>query len=92
MTDNVVDEPGEELVASAKQERAEKKTWFGRIILFIQQVFAELKKVVTPTRKELFSFTGVVLVFVLIMMGIVWVLDQAFGFLVVFVFGDASMM
>ncbi|MFC4222689.1 preprotein translocase subunit SecE [Lysinibacter cavernae] len=87
MTDKVVDEPGEELVASAKQKRAEKKTFFGRIILFIQQVIAELKKVVTPTRKELLTFTGVVLVFVLIMMGIVWVLDQVFSFLVVFVFG-----
>ncbi len=90
MADDVVDEPGEELVASAKQKRAEKKTWFGRIILFFQQVIAELKKVVTPTRKELLSFTGVVLVFVVIMMAIVWVLDQVFGLGVIFVFGHPN--
>lgn len=55
--------------------------------LFIRQVMAELKKVVTPTRKELFSFTVVVLVFVIIMMTIVWGLDQLFGWIVLYVFG-----
>jgi preprotein translocase subunit SecE len=45
---------------------------------------------VTPTRKELFSFTGVVLAFVIIMMGIVFGLDSAFGWLVSWVFGDGS--
>ena len=55
--------------------------------LFIRQVIAELKKVVTPTRKELVSFTVVVLVFVIIMMGIVWALDMVFGWAVLYVFG-----
>jgi preprotein translocase subunit SecE len=57
------------------------------VVLFIQQVIAELKKVVTPTRKELINFTIVVIAFVLIMMGLVWVLDQAFGWVTVFIFG-----
>ena len=48
---------------------------FARIALFIRQVITELKKVVTPTRKELFSYTAVVLVFVIIMMAIVCGLD-----------------
>ena len=50
-------------------------------------MIAELKKVVTPTRKELVSFTVVVLVFVIIMMALVWGLDQIFGWLVLYVFG-----
>jgi preprotein translocase subunit SecE len=84
----VVDEPSEDLVASAKRERAERRGPFARIALFIRQVFTELGKVVTPTRRELFSYTGVVLVFVIIMMGLVWGLDQLFSFSVTWVFGN----
>jgi len=86
----VVDEPSEDLVASAKRERAERRGPFSRIALFIRQVFTELRKVVTPTRRELFSYTGVVLVFVLIMMGFVYGLDYLFGLGVAWVFGDPS--
>jgi preprotein translocase subunit SecE len=86
----VVDEPSEDLVASAKRERAERRSPFARIALFIRQVFTELRKVVTPTRRELFSYTGVVLVFVIIMMAIVYGLDWLFGFGVNWVFGDPS--
>jgi preprotein translocase subunit SecE len=50
-------------------------------------VIAELKKVVTPTRKELINFTLVVIAFVIIMMALVWALDQVFGFVTVFIFG-----
>src|SRR5690606_28533389 len=78
---------GGDLVERAKADRATKKSWIGRIVLFVQQVIAELKKVVTPTRKELINYTLVVLAFVLIMMGLVWVLDQAFGWFTVFLFG-----
>jgi len=58
--------------------------------LFIRQVIAELRKVVTPTRKELVSFTVVVLVFVIIMMTLVWGMDQVFGTLVLYVFGTPA--
>jgi preprotein translocase subunit SecE len=87
---NVIDEPNEEIVAAAKKERAAKRGPFAGIILFLKQVIAELKKVVTPTRKELFSYTGVVLVFVVIMMALVYGLDQLFGWIVVFVFGTPT--
>ena len=90
MSQNELDEPSEDIVATAKKERAEKRNPFARIALFIRQVFAELRKVVTPTRKELVNYTLVVLGFVLVMMGLVWVLDQAFSWLVLFVFGSPS--
>lgn len=76
-----------DLVERANADRATKRNWFSRIILFIQQVIAELKKVVTPTRKELINFTLVVIAFVIIMMALVWALDQVFGFVTVFIFG-----
>jgi len=87
---NVIDEPSEDLVATAKRDRAERRGPFARIALFIRQVVNELKKVVTPTRRELFSYTAVVLVFVVIMMAIVYGLDFGFGWLVSWVFGDGS--
>jgi preprotein translocase subunit SecE len=84
----VIDEPSEEIVANARKDRAAKRGPFARIALFIRQVIGELKKVVTPTRKELLSYTGVVLVFVVIMMAIVSLLDWIFGLGVVWVFGN----
>jgi preprotein translocase subunit SecE len=86
----VIDEPSEDVVANARKERAAKRGPFARIALFIRQVFGELRKVVTPTRKELLSYTGVVLVFVIIMMAIVFGLDQLFGWLVILAFGSSS--
>ncbi len=90
MARKIVDEPSEEIVANAKQERAERRNPLGRVALFIRQVIAELKKVVTPTRKELLSFTAVVLVFVIVMMAIVSALDTVFGFLTIWVFGNGN--
>ena len=90
MARKIVDEPSEDLVASAKRERAERRSPFARIALFIRQVFTELRKVVTPTRRELFSYTGVVLVFVIIMMALVYGMDYLFGLGVAWVFGDGS--
>jgi preprotein translocase subunit SecE len=86
----VVDDPGEDLVASAKRERAERRGPFSRIALFLRQVINELKKVVTPTRSELFSYTGVVLAFVIVMMALVYGLDYGFGWLVAWVFGNGT--
>ncbi len=88
MSSKEIDESaGGDLVERAKADRAAKKSWIGRIVLFIQQVISELKKVVTPTRKELVNYTLVVLAFVVIMMALVWLLDQLFGWATVFVFG-----
>ncbi|PPK97524.1 preprotein translocase subunit SecE [Kineococcus xinjiangensis] len=58
--------------------------------LFLRQVIAELRKVVWPTRSELLSYTGVVLVFVLVMMLLVAGLDYGLGKLVLLVFGSGS--
>ena len=67
-----------------------KRGFFGRIILFVRQIIAELRKVVVPTRKELIRFTITVLVFVIIMMLVVTGLDFLFGTGAVWVFGGNS--
>ena len=58
-----------------------------RVTTFYRQVAAELRKVIWPTRKELITYTSVVLVFVLFMVTIVGILDFAFGQAVIRVFG-----
>ena len=90
MARKVIDEPSEDVVANARKDRAQRRGPFGRVALFLRQVVAELRKVVTPTRRELFSYTGVVLVFVVIMMLLVSGLDFGFSALVNFLFGDPS--
>jgi preprotein translocase subunit SecE len=61
---------------------------FARIGLFLRQVRAELFKVVWPTRKELITYTIVVMAFVAMIMVYVGVLDFGISKLVLAVFGD----
>ncbi|AMB59628.1 preprotein translocase subunit SecE [Microterricola viridarii] len=90
MARKVVDEPSEDVVANAKKDRETKRGPFARVSLFFKQVITELKKVVTPTRKELLNYTGVVLVFVVIMMALVSALDWVFALGVTWVFGTPA--
>lgn len=64
-----------------------KANIFARIALFVRQVVAELKKVVTPTRSELWNYTLVVIVFVLVCMAFVLALDYVINKGVFWVFG-----
>lgn len=86
----VQDEANGEIVAAGGASREKKLNFFQRIALFIRQVFAELRKVVTPTRQELGKFTAVVLGFVVVMMAIVYGLDLLFTWVVQVVFGVPS--
>ena len=64
---------------SATRTRDESPGYFRRIPIFIREVVAELQKVIWPTRKELLTYTSVVVVFVAIMMTIVGLLDLGFA-------------
>ena len=61
--------------------------WFRAIGLFVSQILDELRKVVRPTRSELWNYTLVVIVFVSAMMAMVALLDFGFTKLVGLVFG-----
>jgi preprotein translocase subunit SecE len=79
-------QPTEDLVEKAKADRAATRNIFGRAALFFRQVYAELRKVTRPTYKELVSYTGVVLAFVVLVMVILAGLDFVFLNVVTFVF------
>jgi preprotein translocase subunit SecE len=72
---------------SGTDARTEKRGFFARIGLFYRQVVAELRKVIWPTRRELITYTSVVMVFVTILTVIVAVLDNLFGRAMLSIFG-----
>ena len=61
--------------------------FFRALSLFVSQILDELRKVVRPTRHELWNYTLVVIVFVSFMMALVSVFDLGFSKLVALVFG-----
>lgn len=68
-------------------EAPRKQGPFSRIGRFLREVVAELRKVIWPTRKELVTYTAVVLVFVTFMVAIVSGLDILFAKGVLSLFG-----
>ena len=58
-----------------------------RISLYYRQIVSELRKVVWPTRKQLSTYTAVVLVFVTFIIVVVSLLDLVLTKIVFLVFG-----
>lgn len=75
--------------AKPKRE-TERVGIFGRILRFIREVVSELRKVIWPTRKELLTYTSVVVVFVAVLMTVVALLDYGFARGVLWVFGGSK--
>jgi preprotein translocase subunit SecE len=73
-----------------KTKIGEQPGLFARIRNFFREVISELGKVIWPTRKELLTYTAVVIVFVAIIMTIVGLLDAGFAQLVIKVFGTKT--
>ncbi|MCE7000125.1 preprotein translocase subunit SecE [Saccharothrix sp. S26] len=61
--------------------------FFARIVRYVREVVSELRKVIWPTRKQMVTYTGVVLVFVAFMVALVFGLDSAFAWGMFKVFG-----
>ncbi len=75
-------------MAKAKNsEKAVKPNIFMRIGLFIKQIIDELRKVVTPTGKELFFWALAVFIFVLLLMALVTGMDFGLGKATLWMFG-----
>ncbi|MGW0118303.1 preprotein translocase subunit SecE [Streptomyces sp. NPDC003327] len=81
------DEAAESKKKGRKGGKRGKKGPLGRLALFYRQIVAELRKVVWPTRSQLTTYTTVVIVFVVIMIGLVTVIDYGFQEAVKYVFG-----
>lgn len=73
---------------SARDTQAASRGFFGRILLFIRQVIDEVRKTVRPTRDELYQYTLVVIIFLVVIMVYIIGLDQVFSRAVDWVFGS----
>ena len=58
-----------------------------KLVRFLREVVSELRKVIWPSRKQLVTYTIVVLVFVSFMVALVALLDFVFAQGVLFLFG-----
>ncbi|GAA1047470.1 preprotein translocase subunit SecE [Rothia amarae] len=78
--------------AASRRVNSEEKRrgFFGRIFQFLREVIAELKKVTTPSGRELFNYVVIVLFFVLFMMVLIFGLDYLFGQGAFWVFGNGT--
>ena len=74
-------------MTESPEQVAEKLGLFARIGLFYRQVTNELTKVVWPTRKQLTTYTAVVLVFVTFIIAVVSLLDLVLTKIVFWIFG-----
>ena len=54
---------------------------------YLRQVIAELRKVIWPNRKQMVSYTSVVLVFLIFMVSLIGGVDLGLSRLVLLVFG-----
>ncbi|GAA5153325.1 MULTISPECIES: preprotein translocase subunit SecE [Amycolatopsis] len=74
--------------ATPKRDRKEKKpSLVARFTRFVREVWAELRKVIWPTRNQMVTYTTVVLVFVAFMVALVYLLDFVFRKGVFWLFG-----
>lgn len=72
--------------AEATPSADQELDFFARIAQFFRQVVDEMKKVVYPTREELWRYFLVVIVFVAIIMAAVGLMDLGFGALTDLIF------
>lgn len=75
------------MAKASNREKAVKPNIFMRIGLFIKQIIDELRKVATPTSKELFFWALAVFIFVLFLMALVTGMDFGLGKLTLWIFG-----
>jgi preprotein translocase subunit SecE len=81
------DEAPESDKKTRKGGKRAKKGPLKRLAVFYRQIVAELRKVVWPTRNQLTTYTTVVIVFVIVMIGLVTVIDFGLGKAAKYVFG-----
>ena len=79
---------GDKAESGSVATKKEGRRGGNRISGFFREVVSELRKVIWPTRKELLTYTGVVIAFVTVMTTIVALLDYGFGKAILASFGN----
>ncbi|MGL4305926.1 MAG: preprotein translocase subunit SecE [Mycobacteriaceae bacterium] len=74
-------------VKKSAKIKKDRRNPFVALITFLRQVVAELRKVIWPNRKQMVTYTAVVLVFVTFMVALIFGLDTGFAKGVLWLFG-----
>ena len=69
-----------QVLAKAQANKKNKVKFTTRVKNFFRNVWAELKNVHWPSKKQVLVYTGVVLVTILIVMVVLWVFDTILSF------------
>lgn len=92
-TSGAIELTGDE--ADAKAKKAKKKTGTSRgpnpfvyVYNYLKQVVAELRKVIWPNRKQMITYTSVVLAFLVFMVALIGLADFGLAKLVMLAFGN----
>ncbi|MFT3900995.1 MAG: preprotein translocase subunit SecE [Gordonia sp. (in: high G+C Gram-positive bacteria)] len=75
---------------STESETAGRRNPFTVIWTYLQQVVAEMKKVIWPTRRETIMYTLIVLIFIVLFTLLILGLDQGFAWIVLKAFGGGK--
>jgi preprotein translocase subunit SecE len=73
---------------SENEVQSEEKGFFARIPQFYRQVVSELRRVVWPTRKQVTTYTVVVMTFVTFMIAVIGLFDVVLAKLIFWIFGS----
>lgn len=85
--------PAIEDAGKAKKKRAKKagkgqrRNPIAYVINYLREVVGELRKVIWPNRKQMITYTAVVLVFLVFMVSLIGLVDLGMARLVMLVFG-----
>ena len=72
---------------SENEVQNEEKSFFARIPQFYRQVVSELRRVVWPTRKQVTTYTTVVMAFVTFMIAVISIFDLGLTKVIFWIFG-----
>jgi preprotein translocase subunit SecE len=70
----------------ARDRTAKRTSLYERFVRYLREVVGELRKVVWPNRKEMLTYTVVVLIFLVLVTGFVFGIDLGFSKMMVVIF------
>lgn len=87
LTESAADDTKAKKAKKAKKSDEPSSNPFVFVFTYLQQVIGELRKVIWPNRKQMSSYTSVVLAFLVFMVALIGLVDLGLAKLVMLVFG-----
>ena len=90
LTESTAEDEGRKKPKKAKKARKSQEPSTNPIVFvytYLKQVIAEMRKVIWPNRKQMMTYTGVVLAFLVFMVTLIGLTDLGLARLVLLVFG-----